>query len=335
MNRIHWIDTFKGIGILLVVIGHIWEPSRTYIYAFHMPLFFFISGYLYKPVPNIKSYFFKKSLQLLVPYLSFLLVIGLLFSIASMSDPANLQEFCKSFVKILLKGIYGGRILMGWLGVFWFITCLWLTQQFYNWIYLRLNQYKVRLFLFIVTCYSLAQLNSIYLSDILYPWSINVVLMAIAFYYAGHSFAHCEINRSLKLCLAVICTLTSFLILANYYTIEINMKYVDYGTPILNILLPMSCLILLQELAELISYSRNLKLLQEFFTELGRASLIIMFVHQPVQLGLLEQGGVNNSLIRIIASLFVSILIYKLVSAHKLAQKLFLGKFTFSTPIKC
>jgi len=57
--RVSWVDTAKGFGIILVVFGHVlrglvnsdlmeWTPTAryvdTWIYAFHMPLFFFISG---------------------------------------------------------------------------------------------------------------------------------------------------------------------------------------------------------------------------------------------------------------------------------------------------
>lgn len=51
-ERNHSIDVIKGWGILLVIVGHILLGSadqnvlRYIIYSFHMPLFFFISGYL-------------------------------------------------------------------------------------------------------------------------------------------------------------------------------------------------------------------------------------------------------------------------------------------------
>lgn len=46
MSRIKWIDNARAIGILLVVLGHSLIPAsiQTYIYSFHMPLFFFLSG---------------------------------------------------------------------------------------------------------------------------------------------------------------------------------------------------------------------------------------------------------------------------------------------------
>ena len=54
--RIHYLDSLKAILILLVVLGHAVQFNDTehyansilfrFIYSFHMPLFFFISGYL-------------------------------------------------------------------------------------------------------------------------------------------------------------------------------------------------------------------------------------------------------------------------------------------------
>jgi len=48
-TRLSFIDAAKGIGILLVVLGH--SPGLplfgvVLIYSFHMPLFFFISGFV-------------------------------------------------------------------------------------------------------------------------------------------------------------------------------------------------------------------------------------------------------------------------------------------------
>lgn len=33
------VDVAKGIGILLVILGHLKNPIMDFIYAFHMPLF--------------------------------------------------------------------------------------------------------------------------------------------------------------------------------------------------------------------------------------------------------------------------------------------------------
>lgn len=47
-DRIEWIDVAKGIGIILVIMGHTFQLDLVSpIYAFHMPLFFFLSGLLF------------------------------------------------------------------------------------------------------------------------------------------------------------------------------------------------------------------------------------------------------------------------------------------------
>ncbi len=46
-GRIVWLDAARGIGILLIVAGHIipmTQPFSHFIYSFHVPLFFFLSG---------------------------------------------------------------------------------------------------------------------------------------------------------------------------------------------------------------------------------------------------------------------------------------------------
>jgi len=86
MARIELVDSLKGYAILLVVLGHvivISNPSEftkswlwTFIYAFHMPLFLFLSGYLVyqKPVGPIVDFIIKKGKRLLFPYLIWLFI---------------------------------------------------------------------------------------------------------------------------------------------------------------------------------------------------------------------------------------------------------------------
>ena len=48
-TKINYIDYSKGIAILFVIFGHVYWGNNivtTWIYSFHMPLFFIISGFL-------------------------------------------------------------------------------------------------------------------------------------------------------------------------------------------------------------------------------------------------------------------------------------------------
>ena len=64
-------DILKGIGILLMVLGHYFTSEsiiRVYIYSFHMPLFMLISGYFYKP-KEVMIQVRRDVRSLIVPYL--------------------------------------------------------------------------------------------------------------------------------------------------------------------------------------------------------------------------------------------------------------------------
>lgn len=73
-NRIGAIDTAKGIGILLVIIGHTLysdNPIRIFIYTFHMPMFFILTGAVMKnPGDRQKSILkdFLEERKLIVSY---------------------------------------------------------------------------------------------------------------------------------------------------------------------------------------------------------------------------------------------------------------------------
>jgi fucose 4-O-acetylase-like acetyltransferase len=93
-QRLDYIDQIKGIAIILVVIGHIiqfnFEKGHTnsvfmIIYSFHMPLFFFISGYIgFKTVKvdDFKSFkvaLVKKMISLVIPLIIWSLLVDIFF----------------------------------------------------------------------------------------------------------------------------------------------------------------------------------------------------------------------------------------------------------------
>lgn len=79
MTRNQHIDSMRGIAVLLVIIGHCWTFQEQFIskliLAFHMPLFFFIAGYLFNYTEtynrNSISVIISKFNHLLIPYFAF------------------------------------------------------------------------------------------------------------------------------------------------------------------------------------------------------------------------------------------------------------------------
>ena len=77
-HRIEWIDVAKGLGMLLVVIGHCNPPGwiTAGIFAFHMPLFFVLSGFTYRWKDDFTAHLKKDFQRLIVPYLVTVCAVG-------------------------------------------------------------------------------------------------------------------------------------------------------------------------------------------------------------------------------------------------------------------
>lgn len=114
-QRIEWIDFAKGFTILLVVIGHLLlgllqsnrfsnldnfylMKTTSFIYTFHMPVFFALSGYFLKRVDdnkNLVNYIGNKFITLWIPYVVFTFVMIAMKVIGSSSvrEPITWQDF--------------------------------------------------------------------------------------------------------------------------------------------------------------------------------------------------------------------------------------------------
>lgn len=75
----------KGIGIMLMVLGHTFFSAYGYavIYMFHMPLFFFLSGYCFRVshLENFKCYAKKRISRIYFPFVKWALIFLLLHNI--------------------------------------------------------------------------------------------------------------------------------------------------------------------------------------------------------------------------------------------------------------
>lgn len=77
-KRINWIDVAKGWAIFLVIIGHSGISQYlcdvySWIYSFHMALFFILSGYVFsvKKYHRYGGFLLHKLKTLIIPYFVF------------------------------------------------------------------------------------------------------------------------------------------------------------------------------------------------------------------------------------------------------------------------
>lgn len=73
-RREEYIDIYRGIAVMFMVFGHVQLGTGYdyYIHAFHMPMWFFVSGWFFKDKGNsITTVCVDKAKKLIIPYLFF------------------------------------------------------------------------------------------------------------------------------------------------------------------------------------------------------------------------------------------------------------------------
>lgn len=120
-SRIGWIDTAKGIGLLCVILGHLSIPLvDTVVYFFHMPLFFFLSGFVFSGGKYDFSTFLKKKVRsLVIPYFTLGSGIFGFFCIVYAMEGRPGGDYLEMLKNFLIQEHY-------W--TVWFLACLFLTE---------------------------------------------------------------------------------------------------------------------------------------------------------------------------------------------------------------
>lgn len=129
-KRIEWIDVAKGIGILFIILGHVFNTGflRKWIFSFHVPFFFVVAGFTFSINRGIVDFVIRKAKTLWIPYLfwscfSIVLYSALVVIIPSFGEPL---DFMNSFFVVL----YGNSRpdIMKWNTPLWFLPCLFGTN---------------------------------------------------------------------------------------------------------------------------------------------------------------------------------------------------------------
>lgn len=169
-KRYSYVDVIKGIGILLVVFQHCMGGRNLpdtlpwislFIASFHMPLFFIISGYLYKR-KDTNSYLSGKVKSLLIPYL-----IVMIINLGTTCLFAFIEKvFCcgnySSYIQ--LEGFWFLLSLL-YVTIMYYIVDVKVTTKLHNWYLRKLCSAFVAIFVLItgliISCFSSGNPNII------------------------------------------------------------------------------------------------------------------------------------------------------------------------------
>lgn len=126
-NRLVEIDILKGLGILAMVAGHVGfgELFNFAIHPFNMPLFFLVSGFLYRCKGSFSLYIKKKLITLILPYILFGLLFCIIWSPVQLVHGEPLLDLAFHLFLMNSEGIPIG-------GALWFLTAFFFASVLFD-----------------------------------------------------------------------------------------------------------------------------------------------------------------------------------------------------------
>ncbi len=158
IRRIEWIDDLKGLGIFLIVLGHVVATVKImagkgaivdvlgwlfdYIYSFHVPFFFLLAGLTFSTRKRFSDFARGRFLRLMVPYFIWGMFSAAMFSVLGRTAVQNMEsaefsrkalsgEWWTPFLSILHGGGWPGGKGFRFNGVLWFLPVLFSAELIY------------------------------------------------------------------------------------------------------------------------------------------------------------------------------------------------------------
>lgn len=266
------VDQIKGLGILLVVLGHIASPMTQFIFTFHMPLFFALGGMFINRNESMNSFLGKNIRRIVVPYLicgvASIVIAGFKNLILHRS-PIDVEA---SFIGL----IYWMNIkhLIGYGFVLWFLPALF-WSRFFVYCFLRYEGLLAALLLIVACCWS-------YNIDDEIPFGLKIGIMAIPWtlfgYYLRKTWS--LLSKNIPLLLFILLGL-EFALVIQCGLPEINVAYGNISAPFYSILYTLIAIVIIFTFFKLLNRlkSREISNILKCFSVLGIESLLIYLIH--------------------------------------------------------
>ena len=177
-------DILKGTAIVLVILGHCRVgPLYSFIYSFHMPLFFFISGYFLKIRP-LKEEMYLSTQRLIVPYIFASCCICAIALFVALCGDAGLNFFQLRVVRNLLgfRGCVTPEWIDGHVGLLWFLLAMFWARSIVVFLVNKIKSAKV----IGVLCLTIGLLGIFIDVSIFVPYCISQGLSAASLIFVGY-----------------------------------------------------------------------------------------------------------------------------------------------------
>lgn len=279
MKRNETIDIAKGIGIILVILGHLSSPMyevgwltcmRGFVYQFHIPLFFFLSGIFMKTGESWGVFLNKKVTRLYLPYAISNLLFLVVYAVAHAINGEEIVviDTVKHAVKVLL-----GMAVTPLGGATWFLFILFVSQILYRIV--------SRLFSCVDGKFKAIAILSMGVAGMLfYPESCaSKALVAMLFLYLGqlvYSEGFMEKLKELVPFKVVFFLISVIAIIVCAQVNDVDISQGEYGNPLLFLMSSMAGIFMTIQLSDLVVKTKQCRL---FLCYLGASTMWVLLLH--------------------------------------------------------
>ena len=291
-KRINYIDVARGIGILLVVMGHndfaaISPFMHKFIYSFHMPLFFFLSGYFLNTTIGFWTFVKKRFNGLLKPYF-FTIFLIYFFSISF-----EKMSFATAITRTV-KSLYASGYYIDWVQL-WFLPHLFvvslyaylfykvvgrINSRWIRWLILVFTLFIATLFLRTFYPYPLTVLGKSYTLYGL-PYSLDLVLLSGFFFILGSETRPLEVEGLYGNIFFLLVTGAALVLMNIFLTPLIDLNTRVYDSFLVSTLEAVIGILFIMAISRQIDLHTTWP--STVFQYLGRITLIILIFHGPIQ----------------------------------------------------
>lgn len=193
-KRMDTIDIAKGIGILFVIFAHVnYTPEvLVLIYSFHMPLFFILSGVLFKreKYESFRTFIKRRLNTLILPYIFFYMA-GLVYAYVSEQMYGDLFDITsEEYIQYFLEMFISHRSATVINTPLWFVPCLFAVEIMYYFISGLKKKSLILPVCFLLTAFGwLLESGYLEFDNKTLPWSLDSALFALSFYAIGNVFS--------------------------------------------------------------------------------------------------------------------------------------------------
>ncbi|WP_435203122.1 acyltransferase family protein [Janibacter sp. GS2] len=215
-----YLDLLRVVGTIAIVLGHIeaLAPIPALVYPWHVPIFFILSGWLWRTGRSVRSEIRVRAKSLLLPYATWFVVVSVVYG-------AVLAAHGRDQTEKVEEQLPGGAHAVEPYSAFWFITALFVAVVLIRALEATGLPLWAQVAVGVLACVLVQVFPDIAIES---PFAIAQGIGCMVFVHAGRLLRRVGSHGGW----AAGALLAGVALAALPWVRDLDLKFIDYGTPV-------------------------------------------------------------------------------------------------------